>query len=190
MCSETKKLRGTAPASHLLLYPLLLAVPSCRARLSISPLQAPEGEKGILFQTKLSSKELTETEKCPSMANSLDVSVFCFPPHDKRNVCFSFYRMDEGATKKFNLERSKHNRCQMLFLTFSAEEKCFDTPEIKTFPFGLLKGFVLSRVNIQLCFLTAARGLMGTVVKTEILTFPPLSSTRLPAHNNYMLITR
>lgn len=105
-------------------------------------------------------------------------------------MCFSFYRMDEGATKKFNLERSQHNRCQMLFLTFSAEEKCFDTPEIKTFPFGLLKGFVLSHVNIQLCFLTAARGLMGTVVKTEIFTFPPLSSNTFPAHNNYMLITR
>lgn len=78
----------------------------------------------------------------------------------------------------------------MLFLTFSAEEKCFDTPEIKTFPFGLLKGFVLSHVSIQLCFLTAARGLVGTVVKTEILAFPPLSSTRFPARNNYMVITR
>lgn len=88
---------------------------------------------------------------------------------------FLFYGTDEGETKKFNLERSKHNRCQKLFLTFSAEEKCFDMPEIKTFPFGLLKGFVLSHVNIRLCFLTAARGLVGTVVKTETVTFPPLS---------------
>lgn len=63
-------------------------------------------------------------------------------------------------------------------------------PEIKAFPFDLLKGFGLSYVTIRLCFLTAACGLMGTVVKTEILTFPPLYSTRLPARNNYMLITR
>lgn len=105
-------------------------------------------------------------------------------------MCFSFYRMDKGATKKFNLERSEHNRCQMLFLTFSAEEKCFNMPEIKAFPFGLLKGFGSSHVTIQLRFLTAARGLMGTVVKTETLAFPPLYSTMLPAHNNYMLITK
>lgn len=103
---------------------------------------------------------------------------------------FSFYSMDKGVTERFNLERSKHNRCQMLFLTFSADEKCFDTPEIKTFPFVALKGFILNHVNIQLCFLTAAHGLMGTVVRTEILTLASLSSTRLPAHSNYMLITR
>lgn len=115
--------------------------------------------------------------------------VLCFSPHqDKRNACFSFCRMDEGVTKKFNLERSEHNRCQMLFLTFSVEEKCSSTPEIKTFPFGLLKGFVLSHVNIQLCFLTAARGLMGAVVQTEIFTFPPPSSNKLPAHANYKVM--
>jgi len=75
----------------------------------------------------------------------------------------------------------------MLFLTFSVEEKCSGMPEIKTFPFGLQKGFVLNHVKFN--FVSSQHGLMGTVVQTEIFIFPPSSSGRLPDHANYMLIT-
>lgn len=68
-------------------------------RITLAPLSPAQcqssasiGERGILFQPKLSYEELSETEKCPFMANPPDISGLCFPPHqDKRNVCFSFF---------------------------------------------------------------------------------------------------
>lgn len=70
----------SVPGSHLMLYPLLLTASPCRAQLSIICLQAPKGEKGISFQTKLVYKELSETEQHPSMTNSLAISLFCVFP--------------------------------------------------------------------------------------------------------------
>lgn len=66
------------------------------------------GERGVLFQPKLSYKDLSETEKCPFVANPLDISGLCFPPHqDKRNVCFTFSQNGRGSNKEIQFGKVK-----------------------------------------------------------------------------------
>lgn len=93
MCSEVKKSRGAqegseVPWDHTCCF--ILYSPSHRAQLNTSSLQVLERERGILFQTKLSYNKLSETEKCPSVANSPDISPFCVFPHIRTKELYDF----------------------------------------------------------------------------------------------------